>query len=79
MKTDLETNTTTKITNGDTIITNRSLYDAQVKGLTHTLGAGINLKPDTVTTINATANYILATERTNSTNNQNGENNFWVC
>ena len=76
VKTDLGTNTTTKITNGDTIITNRSLYDAQVKGLTHTLGAGINLKPDTLTTINATANYILATERTNSTNNQNGENNF---
>ncbi|MCH5715528.1 outer membrane beta-barrel protein [Niabella hibiscisoli] len=72
----MESNTTTRISNGDTIITNRSLYDAKVKGLTHTIGAGINLKPDTVTTINATANYILATERTNSINNQSGENNL---
>ncbi len=76
VNTDVESNTTTRISNGDTIITNRSLYDAKIKGLTHTFGAGINLKPDTVTTINATANYILATERTNSINNQSGENNL---
>lgn len=76
VNTDVESNTTTRISNGDTIITNRSLYDAKVKGVTHTFGAGVNLKPDTLTTINATANYILATERNNSVNNQSGESNL---
>ncbi|MFT3902361.1 MAG: outer membrane beta-barrel protein [Niabella sp.] len=74
--TDLETDNTTKILNGDTIVTNRSLYDAVVKGNTHTFGIGMNLKPDTLTTITGLATYIKAGERTKSNNNQDGHNNF---
>ncbi|WP_245605185.1 TonB-dependent receptor [Niabella soli] len=76
VRTDLQTNTSTKIFNGDTVVTNASLYNAIVKGTTHTFGIGMNLKPDTVTTITATANYIKAGEDNNSNNLQSGVNNF---
>ncbi|GAB3424432.1 outer membrane beta-barrel protein [Niabella aquatica] len=76
VRTDLESNNTTHIFNGDTTITNSSLYNALVKGNTHTFGIGLNLKPDTLTTITATANYILANEKTHSLNTQSGSNNF---
>lgn len=74
--TDLERNSTTKNFNGDTVITNASKYNAAIRGNTHTIGLGINLKPDTVTTITATANYIKSAERDKNNNLQTGVNNF---
>ncbi|WP_157557987.1 TonB-dependent receptor [Niabella aurantiaca] len=74
--TDVETDNSTRIFNGDTIITNKSLNNTVLRGNTHTFGVGMNLKPDTLTTITATATYIIGGEENNSVNNQNGINNF---
>lgn len=76
VNTNVKTNNNTRIFNGDTITTNTSLHNTLLKGNTHTVGAGFNLKPDTLTTINASATYVKAGERNNSENNQSGNNNF---
>ncbi|WP_276225265.1 outer membrane beta-barrel protein [Niabella beijingensis] len=75
--TDVETDNTTRIFNNDTVITNRSLYNTVLRGNTHTFGIGMNLKPDTLTTITATASYILGQEQNNNKNEQNGTHNFF--
>ncbi|ANH83298.1 hypothetical protein A8C56_22000 [Niabella ginsenosidivorans] len=74
--TDVETDNSTKIITGDTLVTNTSRYNTLLKGNTHTIGAGMNLKPDSVTAITATVTYITAGEDNNSTNAQTGVNNF---
>lgn len=74
--TDVQTNNNTRITNGDTIITNASLNNTLLKGNTNTLGIGMNLKPDSVTTITAMATYIKADERNGTNNSQTGFSNI---
>ncbi|MGJ7033431.1 outer membrane beta-barrel protein [Niabella hirudinis] len=74
--TDVETDNNTRIFNGDTVITNKSLYNTVLRGNTHTFGVGMNLKPDTLTTITATANYIIGGENNRSQNNQSGISNI---
>lgn len=74
--TDVDQRNKTEIFNGDTVVTNNSLYNADIVGNTHTLGIGLNLKPDTLTTVNATASYIMAREDNDSRNIQTGYNNF---
>lgn len=74
--TDLQSNRSTQIFNKDTTITNASYYNALVNGISHSVGVGMNLKPDSVTNITATVNYVNAGERNNSNNNQSGVNNI---
>jgi hypothetical protein len=77
VRTKVTSNTETKTFNGDTIINYNALYNALVKGNTHTFGLGFNLKPDTVTTIIASANYVLATEKNNNQTNTDGVHSYF--
>lgn len=74
--TDVRTDNSTRVFNGDTVVTNSSLNNTLLKGNTHTLGVGLNLKPDTLTTIVGTATYIAAAEDNNTTNRQSGVSNI---
>ncbi|GAB3006337.1 TonB-dependent receptor [Niabella terrae] len=74
--TDVRTDNRTEIFNADTVITNKSIKNTLLKGGTHTFGAGVNLKPDTLTSIKAYANYIIADQDDNSHNFQEGFNNL---
>lgn len=51
--------TNVKQYNGDTIITNNTRLNGKVLTNAHNLGLGIKLKPDSVTTFQASANYTI--------------------
>lgn len=68
VKTDLKLRSISRLTNGDNIITNSNNDDGSVVNNAHNIGAGINLKPDSVTTLMANLNYIIGDQRTNNTN-----------
>ncbi|MDB5231805.1 MAG: hypothetical protein JWN76_2610 [Chitinophagaceae bacterium] len=56
---DRRTETSTQQFNGDSVINNHTMLTGDVVTHAHNIGLGIKLKPDSVTTIIATANYMI--------------------
>lgn len=76
VKTDLEQRNYTQITNGDSIITNNEVTNGAIINNAHNMSAGINLKPDSLTTFQANVNYIAGTQNNNNTNITDGRSNI---
>ena len=76
VQTDLKQRNMTQITNGDTILTNAATYNGAITNNAHNMSAGVSLKPDSVTTFQANANYIMGTQTNHTTNINNGKNNI---
>ncbi|WP_447641406.1 MULTISPECIES: outer membrane beta-barrel protein [Chitinophagaceae] len=66
----------TRIYNRDTIVENTSVGDNLTKNYGHNLGAGIKLKPDSVTTINFNTSYTIGLQRDNLLTQMTSSNNL---
>lgn len=69
-------NTDVQQFNGDTVVHNITALDGTTKNYGHNFGAGMKLKPDSVTTINFNASYTIGLQRDNLLNNITSDNNY---
>ena len=65
-----------RIYNKDTTVENNSLGDNLTKNYGHNIGAGMKLKPDSLTTINFNAAYTIGLQRDNLLTHTTSDNNI---